>query len=102
MLNNEVLLPFRCHEWLKSLKSPVMTGLFRPVGSLPLDGSGRLGGQVIEDVVDALDLGDDPAGDMVQQRIGDGLDGCGHGVGDVHRADDGTPLLLAVLHTHAL
>ena len=37
MLNNEVLLPFRCHEWLKSLKSPVMTGLFRPVVSLPLD-----------------------------------------------------------------
>ena len=36
---------------------------------LPLDGSGGLGGQVIEDAVDALDLGDDTAGDMVQQLI---------------------------------
>ena len=71
---------------------------------LPLDGSGGLGGQVIEDAVDALDLGDDTAGDMVQQLIGNRLDGRGHGVRGIHSADDGAPLVhpLAVLHAHAL
>ena len=46
-----------------------MTGLFRPVGSLPLDGADGLGGQVQEDAVDAFDFVGDAVGDVVQQSI---------------------------------
>ena len=35
-LNNEILLPFRCHERLQPSKSPVITGFFRPLKLFPL------------------------------------------------------------------
>ena len=35
-MNNEILLPNRCHEWLQSLKKPVFTGFFQAVKSFPL------------------------------------------------------------------
>ena len=57
---------------------------FLRFGLLPLDGSGGLGGQVIEDAVDAFDLGDDTLGDVVQQLIGDRLNGGGHEIGRAH------------------
>ena len=71
MLNNEVLLPFRCHEWQGSLKSPVMTGLFRPVRSFPLDGADGLGSEVEADAVDAVYLVGDAVGDMMEEGVGD-------------------------------
>ena len=36
LVNNEILLPNRCHEGHQGLKSPVFTGLFRPLKSFPL------------------------------------------------------------------
>src|SRR5713101_2077112 len=42
----------------------------RPPGSLPLDGARGLGGDVVDDAVDALDLVDDPARDLAQQVVG--------------------------------
>ena len=53
------------------------------------------------DAVDALDLMGNAVGDVVQQRVGDFLDGGGHGVGGVHRADDGRPALVTLAVTHA-
>ena len=60
-----------------------------------------LGGQVKEDAVDALDLGGDAGNDLVENGIGDLLDGGGHSVLGVHGADDGGPALVAALFLHA-
>lgn len=43
----------------------------------------------------------DAVGDMVQEGVGDLLDGGGHGVGGVHRADDCRPALIALAVAHA-
>src|SRR5262245_39804247 len=51
---------------------------------LPLDGSGGLGGDVVDDPVDALHLVDDPARDRGQHLRGDARPIGGHGV---HRGD---------------
>ena len=67
----------------------------------PLNSTHGLGGQVVEDAVDALDLAGDALGDLVQHLVGDLLDGGGHGVGGVDGADDGGPALVAALVAHA-
>ena len=64
-MNNEILLPNRCHEWLQSLKNPVFTGFFQAVKSFPLNRSRGLRCQVIEHTVDSLDLGGDAGGDLL-------------------------------------
>src|SRR5260370_35758659 len=38
-------------------------------GSLPLDGARGLGGDVVDDAFDALDLVDDPARDLAEQVV---------------------------------
>mgnify|MGYP003212342472 CR=1 FL=1 len=35
-MNNEKMLPNRCHEWIQGLKSPVFTDFFEPMKSFPL------------------------------------------------------------------
>src|SRR5229473_7491498 len=52
----------------------------RPPGSLPLDGARGLGGDVVDDAVDALDLVDDPARDPAQQVVGQPRPVGGHGI----------------------
>ncbi len=66
----------------------------------PLNGGAGLGGEVIEYAVDAGDLGGDASGDVLQQREGDVLDGGGHRVDGIDRAqDDGVGVGAgAVLH----
>ena len=41
----------------------------RPVRSFPLDGTGRLAGDIQHDPVDALHLVDDAIGDIAQQLV---------------------------------
>ena len=50
-----------------------MTGLFRPVGSLPLDCADRLGCENEKHTVDALYLVSDMIGEVMENRIGDRL-----------------------------
>ena len=57
----------------------------------PFDSSGRLGGQVEQDAVDAFHLGGDAGDDLVQDLVGDLLDGGGHCVLGVNGADDCRP-----------
>ena len=87
-----------------AIKSPfeiavprINTGFLTTSKLFPLDGADGLGGQVHQDAVDALDLVGDPVGDLVQNLVGDLLDGGGHGIGGVDGADDGGPALVAAL-----
>ena len=54
----------------------------------PLDRSGGLGGYIVADAVDALDLGDDTAGDLIEHGVFDRLDLGGHSVDGIDGADD--------------
>jgi len=60
--------------------------------SLPLDGAGGFRGEVVEHAVDARHLVDDALGDVVEQRVGNLLDGGGHGVAGVHGTNDDGPV----------
>ena len=64
-MNDEILLPNRCHEGHQDSKSPVFTGFFRPMQLFPLDGCGGFGGDIVDDPVDVLHLADDAAGNLV-------------------------------------
>ena len=77
---------------------------FSCFGLFPLDGSGGLGGEVHQDAVDAGDFVGDAVRDMVQEGVGDFLNGGSHGVPGVDGADNGGPTLIAfaVLDAHAL
>ena len=72
--------------------------------SFPLDGAGGLGRKVEEHAVDALHLGGDTPGDVLEQLKGHVLHGGGHGVHGVDGADDDAPLVCApvIPHAHAL
>ena len=67
----------------------------------PFDRSDGLRREIHQNAVDALNLMGDAVGDVVQQRVGDLLDGGGHGVLGVDGADDGRPALVAALVLHA-
>ena len=56
-------------------KTVGITGFFEFFELFPLDGADGLGGQVHQDAVDTLDLVGDAVGDMVQQSVGDLLNG---------------------------
>ena len=71
-------------------------GFFRLLKLFPLDGADGLGGQVVEDAVDALNFVGDALGDVLQQLEGDVLHGGGHSVGGVDGADDGGPCIVAL------
>ena len=88
-------------------KNPKAVGiptLFSFFDLFPLNRPGRLRGQIQHYAVDAFYLMGDPGGDVVEEGIGDLLDGGRHGVGGVDRADDGRPALvaLAVLYADTL
>lgn len=68
---------------------------------LPLDGTRGFRRQVVEHAVDARHLGDDALGDVMKQRVGDLLDGGGHGVAGVHGTDDDGPVPRALVVFHA-
>ena len=70
----------------------------------PLNRPDGLGGEVVEDAIDAGDLFCNPVGQKVQKGIGNFLDGRGHGVGRVDGAENCRPALitLAVLDAGAL
>ena len=72
--------------------------------SLPLNRTCGLGGDVIENSVDSLDLACDSCADLVKNRVGNFLDGRGHSVLGVNGADDRGPALKAavILDTYAL
>ena len=82
---------------MESRKTLINQGFFGYRGSFPLDGAGGLGGQVIQDTVDAGNLRSDACNDLVQHGVGDLLDGGGHGIGGVDGTDDGGPALVAAL-----
>ena len=52
--------------------------------SFPLHGGGRLGGDVVADAIDVLDLAHDAAGDLIQQLIGQAGPRGGHEVLRLH------------------
>ena len=83
---------------------PGQDPVFSRFGLFPLNGPGGLRRQIQQDAIDAFHLVGDAACDVVQQGIGDLFNGGGHGVGGVHRPDDGGPAFvpLAVPHAHAL
>ena len=64
---------------------------------LPLDGAGGFRGEVVEDAVDAGDLGDDALGDVVEERVGDLLDGGSHRIAGVDGTDDDGPVPRALV-----
>ena len=70
----------------------------------PLNRADRLRGEIVENAVDAVDLVGDAVGNLVENGVGDLLDGGGHRVARVDGADDGGPALVsaAVLDAHAL
>ena len=70
----------------------------------PFDGADGLGGEVQQDTVDAFYLMGDPVGDLMEDLIGDLLDGCSHCVLGVDSTDDSGPAFVAalVLNTNAL
>ena len=54
----------------------------------PLNGGAGLGGEVVEDAVDVVDLGGDALGDVLEKGERDVFYGGGHSVGGIDRADD--------------
>ena len=67
----------------------------------PFDSSNRLRRQIVENSVDAVDLGGDALGYLMENRVGDLLDGGAHSVLGVYGADDRGPALVAALVLNA-
>lgn len=55
----------------RSPESLDITGFFGFFVLFPLDGGGGLGGDIVDDTIDALHLVDDAGGDLVQHIVGD-------------------------------
>ena len=69
--------------------------------SFPLNRPRRLRRQIKQHSVDALHLGGNSRGNLMQHRIGNLLDGRGHSVLGIHGADDGGPAFVALAVTDA-
>ena len=69
--------------------------------SFPFNCARRLGREIVQDAVDALDFGDDALHDVLHQVEGDVLHGGGHGILGVDRTDDDGPLIAADAVAHA-
>ena len=54
LVNNEILLPNRCHEGHQGSKSSVFTGFSEPMKSFPLDGCRGFAGDIVEDHIDLI------------------------------------------------
>ena len=67
--------------------------------SLPLHGGGRLGGDVVADAIDVLDLAHDAAGDLIQQLVGQAGPCGGHEVLRLHRPQGQRVVVGALLMT---
>ena len=72
-------------------ENTVFTGFSGLLHSFPLDRGDGFRRQVVQDAVDALDLGKDPVDDVFQERIGDLFDRGAGGVDRVDRTDDDRP-----------
>lgn len=55
-MNNEKMLPFRCHRGHQTLENPVIPGFFWPLKLFPFDCSGGFGGYVVDYAVDVSAL----------------------------------------------
>lgn len=86
-MNNEILLPFRCNERLLSSKSPVITGLFRPLRSFPFYCSRGFIRDIEDYAVDVWGLGNDSGAYPPEQGIGQLCELDGHCVGGDDGAD---------------
>ena len=64
-MNNEILLPNRCHNFAKSGLLRLYSRESASAKLFPLDRSRGLGREIIQDAVDAFDLGGDAADDAV-------------------------------------
>ncbi len=100
-MNNEKMLPFRCHKWHQTLENPVIPGFSGTLKLFPLNRASGLRGQVEQAAVDALYLSSDPGGDMLEQFEGHIFHGGGHGVHGIDRADDHAPLVHTLIVTDA-
>lgn len=85
----------------RSPESLDITGFLGFFVLFPLNRASRLWGQVEQTAVDALDLGGDTGGDMLEQVEGYILHSGGHGVHGIDRADDHAPLVRALIVTDA-
>ena len=56
---------------LRTPQTRINTGFLRCFVLFPLDGGGGLGGDIVDDTIDALHLVDDAGGDLVQHIVGD-------------------------------
>ena len=77
----------------------INTGFFKQLDLFPLNGRGGLGGDVVDDAVDTLDLVDDAGADPVQKLVGEPCPVGGH---EIVRPDgpegDGAVIGPAVAH----
>jgi len=89
----------RNKNFSECLKTQCLSQIFRQQDKFclfPLNSADGLGGQVVEDAVDAVYLVGDTVGDVLQQLEGDVLNGCSHSIHGVDGADDCGPTLVAL------
>src|SRR5699024_9890682 len=72
---------------LRTPQTRINTGFLRCFNLFPLDGRGRLGGDVVDDPVYTRNLIDNPAADLLQHLIRDAGPVAGHTVDAGNRAD---------------
>ena len=95
MLN---VLSKHCHEAVRSLEKQCSCGVAAFCGLFPLDGGWGLGGDVVDDAVDAVDLAGDAAGHGLEQLPREVDELCGDGVNGVDGADgDGVVVAAAAV-----
>ena len=75
------MLPFCCHRGLSNGEKPLFAGFFTGANLFPLNSSRRLGGNVVDDAVDAFDLVDYAGGAPFEDIVGDSGEVGGHEVG---------------------
>ena len=85
----------------KSPENPCKSGLSGRFVLFPLDGADRLGSEIKKHTVDAFYFGGDSVYDLMEHRVGDLLDGGGHGVLGVYGADDRGPTLISAVILYA-
>ena len=80
-MNNEKMLPFRCHRGHQTLENPVIPGFWGILKLFPLDCCRWFGGNVIEDAVDVVHFVDDAARNLIQYLVRDACPVSSHKVG---------------------
>ena len=70
-MNNEKMLPNRCHGGYQTLEKPVISGFSGPLKSFPFYCGGRFGRDIVNNAVDVRHLVDDADADSVQHLVWD-------------------------------